>query len=107
MKFKSQGEYKIKSINLLNALEIEFTKNLTQLDLVLKYYNLVVKSSFEFMKINSNDSILNDRYHMRLLLQNTSWNWTFGPQNGALQSGKASGEINLIENATLTNMLFS
>lgn len=98
---------RIKKDKLLHALEIEFNKNLTQLDTVLKYDNIVVSSSFEFLKIKSDDSILNDRYYMRQLLQNTSWNWTFDPQNGALESGKTSGEINLIENATLSNLLFS
>ena len=97
----------IKKDFLLKALEVEFTNNLAQLDTILKYDNLVVKSSFEFLQINSNDSILNDRQYMRLLLQNTSWNWTFDPQNGALQSGKSSGEMNFIENETLKNLLYS
>ena len=91
---------------LLKALEVEFTNNLAQLDTVLKYDNLVVKSSFEFLKINSNDSVLNDNQYMRLLLQSTSWNWTFDPENGALQSGKSSGEMNFIENESLTNLLY-
>ena len=32
---------------------------------------------------------------MSQLLQNTSWNWTYDPQNGALRSGISSGDINL------------
>ena len=97
----------IKKTVLLQALNVEFTNNMVQLDTILKYDNLVVKSSFEFLKINSKDSILNNNEYMRLLLQSTSWNWTFDPQNGALQSGKSSGEMNLIENDSLTNLLFS
>jgi hypothetical protein len=98
---------KIKKNILLNALKVEFNNNLAQLDSVLKYDNLVVKSSFEFLKINSSDSILNDSQYMRILLQNTSWNWTFDPQIGALQSGKSSGDLNFIEDKTLTNLLYS
>ena len=105
--WNDQRKGRILKNNLLNALKIEFTKNLSQLDTVLKYDSLVVNSSLEFLKINGNDSVLNDNYYMRLLLQNTSWNWTFDPQNGALESGKASGEINFIENEDLTNLLFS
>jgi hypothetical protein len=92
---------------LLRSIEIEFTQNLEQLDSILKYDNLVVQSSFEFLQLNHNDSILNDENYMRNLLQNTSWNWTFDPQNGALKSGISSGKINLIENENLTSMLFS
>ncbi len=35
--------------------------------------------------------------NMSLLLQNTSWNWTYDPQNGALRSGISSGDINLLQ----------
>jgi hypothetical protein len=92
---------------LLTSIQREFTQNLQQLDTVLRYDDLVVRSSYEFLKISHTDSILNDADYMRNLLQNTSWTWTFDPQNGALQSGISSGEINLIINEDLTNMLFS
>ncbi|MFC3880063.1 DUF6090 family protein [Algoriphagus namhaensis] len=92
---------------LLRAIEIEFTQNLEQLDTVLKYDNLVVQSSFEFLQIRPDDSVADSTAYLRQLLQNTSWTWTFDPQNGALQSGISSGEINLISDEILTNMLFS
>ncbi len=41
------------------------------------------------------------------LMQETSWVWTFDPQNGTLRSGISSGEINFIENKILIYMLFS
>lgn len=100
------GKESIKKNNLLKALEIEFTKNLSQLDTILKYDNEVVESSLEFLKLKPNDSILNDEIYMGYLMQKTSWVWTFDPQNGALRSGISSGEINYIENKKLTNMLF-
>lgn len=93
--------------NLLIALETEFIKNLNQLDTILKYDNEVVESSFEFLKLNHNDSILHDEVYMGYLMQKTSWVWTFDPQNGALRSGISSGEINFIENKILINKLFS
>ncbi|GAA4948026.1 hypothetical protein GCM10023314_21670 [Algibacter agarivorans] len=40
-------------------------------------------------------------------MQETSWVWTFDPQNGTLRSGISSGEINFIENKILIYMLFS
>ncbi|MFX0556152.1 DUF6090 family protein [Maribacter sp. CXY002] len=59
----------LKKNNLLRALEIEFAKNLTQLDTILKYDNAVVKSSFEFLNLNYNDSILNDESYMGYLIK--------------------------------------
>jgi len=49
---------------------------------------------------------VNDTEYLSLLLQNTSWNWTYDPQNGALRSGISSGDINLIKNEELINALF-
>lgn len=104
--WNDHGKEILKKNNLLKALKIEFAKNLSQLDTILKYDNEVVKSSFEFLKLNHNDSILNDKVYMGDLMQKTSWVWTFDPQNGALRSGISSGEINFIENEKLTNLLF-
>ncbi len=92
--------------NLLKSLKVEFTQNLNQLDSVMAYDSLVVESSLEFLRLKADDSLVRDRGYMSLLLQNTSWNWTFDPQNGALRSGISSGDINLIVNENLVNALF-
>jgi len=92
--------------SLLKSLRVEFTQNLDQLDTVLAYDSLVVESSLEFLRLESDDPIVKDSSYMALLLQNTSWNWTYDPQNGALRSGISSGDINLITNEELINALF-
>ena len=97
---------RLKKKNLLKSLEVEFIQNLEQLDTVLSYDILVVESSLEFLKLKADDSIVNNAKYMALLLQNTSWNWTYDPQNGALRSGISSGDINLIKNEPLINALF-
>ena len=96
----------LKKKNLLKSLEVEFIENLEQLDTVLSYDVLVVESSLEFLKLKADDSIVNNAKYMAQLLQNTSWNWTYDPQNGALRSGISSGDINLIKNEHLINALF-
>ncbi|WP_228850932.1 DUF6090 family protein [Aegicerativicinus sediminis] len=92
---------------LLYALKSEFELNLVQLDSVLLYDKKVIESSYKALKLQPTDPLLQNRDSMRWLIQNTSWIWTFDPQNGALRSGMSSGDINLIENDTLVNMLFS
>ena len=92
--------------NLLKSLKVEFTQNLDQLDTILSYDNLVVESSFQFLRLKADDLIVKDSNFMAHLLQNTSWNWTYDPQNGALRSGISSGDINLITNEELINALF-
>ena len=96
----------LKKNNLLKSLRVEFKQNLDQLDTVLSYDTRVVESSFEFMRLQAYDSKVKDSNYMAHLLQNTSWNWTYDPQNGALRSGISSGDINLIANENLINALF-
>lgn len=96
----------LKRNSLVKSLKVEFTENLNQLDTILAYDSLVVESSLEFLKLKVDDPIVKDSNYMALLLQNTSWNWTYDPQNGALRSGISSGDINLITNEKLINALF-
>jgi hypothetical protein len=92
---------------LLASLQVDFQQNLNQLDTVMYYDNLVMASSFEFLDIRVGDTILTNSQYMRELLQNTSWNWTYDPLNGALRSGISSGVINSIRNDSLISALFS
>ena len=68
---------------------------------------MVAKSSLKVLHLQSDDDIVKDKDSVRLLLQNTSWIWTFDPLNGALRSGISSGDINLINNIRLKNLLFT
>ncbi len=91
---------------LLKALQIEFTSNLTQLDTVLYYDNIVIKNIRRFMKLDPNNSVEMTSDSMPNWMQNSSFRWTFNPLNGALRSGISSGEIHLIKNDSLSNLLF-
>ena len=95
-----------KKENLLNALKIEFTSNLSQLDTVIFYDNMVLNNSQKLLKLNTERpiEIMNDS--MPYWLQYASFRWTFNPINGALRSGISSGEIHLIKSDSLINLLF-
>jgi hypothetical protein len=92
---------------LLKSLKVEFSLNLNQLDSVLYFDNLVVKSTYRFLHLDENEWVANNTDSLRVLLQSTSWLWTFDAQNGALRSGISSGDIHLIKNDSLINLLFS
>lgn len=92
---------------LLNGLQVEFNVNLNQLDRVLYYNNKVVRSTYQFLHTDINQGAALPIDTLRERLQNTSWLWTFDAQNGALRSGISSGDIHLIKNDTLIDLLFS
>lgn len=96
----------IKKEKLLNALKIEFISNLTQLDKVLYYDNLVLEGTKRLMRIDPENLIEITSDSMPNWLQNASFRWTFNPINGALKTGISSGEIHLIQNDSLVNLLF-
>ena len=91
---------------LLKALKIEFTDNLKQLDTLLYYDNKVLKNIRRFIKLDTDNSVEMTNDSMPNWFQNSSFRWTFNPLNGALRSGISSGEIHLINNDSLANLLF-
>jgi len=91
---------------LLKALKKEFTSNLSQLDTVLYYDNIVLKGTKKLMQLDSENPIEMTSDSMPRWLQNSSYRWTFDPINGALRSGISSGEIHLIKSDSLLNLLF-
>ncbi len=96
-----------KKIALLKSLKVEFALNLKQLDSVMYYDNLVVKSTYWFLHLDPENAVAKNTDSLREKLQQTSWLWTFDAQNGALRSGISSGNIHLIKNDSLINLLFS
>ncbi|MFH6768285.1 DUF6090 family protein [Gaetbulibacter aquiaggeris] len=96
----------IKKEKLLNALKIEFTSNLTQLEKVLYFDSIVLEGTKRLMRIDPENSIEITSDSMPNWLQNASFRWTFNPINGALRSGISSGQIHLIKNDSLVNLLF-
>lgn len=95
-----------KKEKLLNALKIEFKSNLTQLDKVLYFDKIVLEGTKRLMDIDPENFVQITSDSMPNWLQNTSFNWTFNPINGALRSGISSGEIHLIKSDSLVNLLF-
>ncbi len=96
-----------KKEKLLNTLKIEFTSNLSQLDTVLYYDNLVLKNTKRLKQLDSENLVEMASDSMPRWIQNSSYRWTFDPVNGALRSGISSGEIHLIKSDSLVNLLFS
>jgi len=96
----------IKKEKLLNALKIEFISNLTQLEKVLYFDDIVLKGTKKLMSIDPENSVDITSDSMPNWLQNASFRWTFNPINGALKTGISSGEIHLIQNDSLVNLLF-
>jgi hypothetical protein len=90
----------------LKALQIEFTSNLTQLNEVIYYDDLVLKTTKRLLQLNSENSIEMTSDSLRFWLQNSSFRWTFNPINGALRSAISSGEIHLIQSESLVDLLF-
>jgi len=90
----------------LKALQIEFTSNLNQLNIVLSYDEIVLKSTKRLLQLNPENIIEMTSDSMRYRLQNSSFRWTFNPINGALRSAISSGEIHLIQSDSLIDLLF-
>jgi hypothetical protein len=93
--------------NVLKALRAEFQSNLSQLDTIL-FYNDQVLNGYPVVMglINSNIDPL-DKKVISKLVNNLGYTWSFNPINGALRSGISSGEIHLITNKRLIELLFS
>jgi len=105
--WKNENLDNIKKQNILKSLKVEYEANLKQLDTVLFYDN---KISVAYAKLNemykksfvgyTEDDII------RAVVEH-SWTWTFNPINGALRSAISSGDIHLITNKRLVELLFS
>ena len=92
---------------LLKAMKVEFKDNLEQLDTVIYYDNLVLKSCGRLLGLTEEQISTIPVDTLIEVIRNTTWLWTFDARNGALRSGISSGEIHLIKNDSLVNLLFS
>jgi len=96
-----------KKVALLRALSVEFNANLKQLDSVNYYNTRVVQATRKFFGLNLEQAKQVSDDSLRIWLSEAGYLWTFDPQNGALRSGISSGDVHLIQNDTLVNLLFS
>ena len=92
---------------VLQALQFEFQSNLAQLDNVLFQNGEIITAYYEVMElIKTIDEIAEDST-LQFAHMNLGNDWSFDPINGALRSGISSGEIHLIHNDRLLDLLFS
>ena len=93
--------------NVLKSLQSEFKSNISQLDTVLSYHNKIKKAYPLAMDLIKTDTSNLDNTKYIEPYKNLGWTWTFNPINGALRSAISSGEIHLINNDKLIELLFS
>ena len=92
---------------VLQALHFEFQSNLAQMDTVQSYQRRIVSDYPVVMKlIKTVDDLANDSI-LFLAHNRMGTAWSFDPINGALRSAISSGEIHLVENERLLDLLFS
>ena len=92
---------------VLKSLEKEFKSNISQLDTVL-FHQMKIKSAYpRVMELIKGDTTNVDDLKYHEPYKNLGWTWTFDPINGALRSAISSGEIHLIKNDKLIELLFS
>ena len=107
------NEWRNDSINtkqkqkVLLALKTEFEVNLTRLDTVFYYQE---QSFLKFIKSKDLIDSINYVTDNTILKQNLAhggFGYSYNPVNGALRSAVSSGDIHLIENERLIELLFS
>ncbi|MCZ4408205.1 DUF6090 family protein [Cryomorphaceae bacterium 1068] len=92
---------------VLQALHFEFQSNLAQMDTVQSYQRRITLDYPVVMDlIKTVDDLANDSI-LLLAHNHMGTTWSFDPINGALRSAISSGEIHLIENDRLLDLLFS
>ena len=91
--------------NVLRALQLEFQSNLSQLDTVLSYNNKTQKAYPKAMELINRQLVKKETFNEAVLY--LAFSWSFNPINGALRSAISSGEIHLIKNEHLLELLFS
>ena len=92
---------------VLLALKADFEANLTSLDTV--FYNHQKSSEIFIETKNLIDSInyITDNTVFNTILTHGGYGYSYNPINGALRSAVSSGDIHLIENERLLELLFS
>ena len=93
--------------NVLSALQLEFQSNLSQLDTVLFYNEKTLNAYPKAMDLIKNKNVNINKEIFNEASIDLVYTWSFNPINGALRSGISSGEIHLINNDRLLELLFS
>lgn len=91
---------------LENSLLTEFQSNLTQLNTAINYHQMAKESTAKLLFLIKNDTSLPED-SIRFLIADMGWIFTFDAQNNVMRSATSSGQIHLIKNETLKNLLFA
>ena len=97
----------LRATQILLALQNEFKQSKTQLTRVKSFNERVLRASSGLRELISN---LPDNYNESKvgdLLRDYGYYLSFDPFNGALETAISSGDIHLINNDSLVNLLFS
>jgi hypothetical protein len=104
--WNNEKENDLQVQKILSALTEEFTENKAQLEQVITYNNKVLSASEKLLNLintfpnNYNESVVAS------LIQDYSYYLSYDPSKSVLESAISSGDIHLIENDTLVNLLF-
>lgn len=93
--------------NILTALKLQFSENLIKLDSTIFYNNKVIVANSKLDDYVKQDTIDYTDEEIKLVVAELSWAWTFNPVDGALRSAISSGDIHLIDNKRLVELLFN
>jgi hypothetical protein len=96
-----------RATQILLALQNEFNNSKTQLSRVKSYNKGVLRASSGLLDLVSNFPKNYDETKVADLLKDYGYYLSFDPFNGALETAISSGDIHLIDNDSLVNLLFS
>ncbi len=105
--WKNAKENDLQAQKVLSALYKEFTKNKVQLVRVKSYHSRVISASNDLLDLIAHAPDKYDERVMDSLLAEYSYFMTFNPYHSALEASISSGDVHLIENDSLINLLFS
>ena len=105
--WNTENEGKLKAQKVLSALQHEIEINNAQLIRVKDFNERVVNASVGLLDLMANFPENYTESFMDSLLRDYGYYLTYDPSTGALEASISSGDIHLIENDSLINLLFT
>jgi hypothetical protein len=99
-------ENDLQAQNILSALHEEFKENKSQLVKVLGYNQKVDTATIELLNLINTFPDSYNEVKVAGLLKDYGYYMSYDPSKSVLESSISSGDIHLIENDTLVNLLF-
>jgi hypothetical protein len=105
--WNKEKENDLQAQKILLALQNEFNKSYTQLTQVKASNERVINASSRLLRLIAHYPDNYRENETASLLKDYGYYWSFDPFNGALEAAISSGDIHLIDNDSLVNLLFS